>query len=157
MEELSKTQSNTQNKTKHKMSITTIILLVLVGIIAGVLSSMVGIGGGIVIVPCLVFIFGFSQKMAQGTSLAMLLPPIGILGVYLYHKEGNVSWPFALVLILSFVVGSYFGAKWLQNLNTIMVKRIFAIFMIVVSIKYLFFDKPKTTTQKATTETTTTN
>lgn len=111
MEELSKTQSNTQNKTKHKMSITTIILLVLVGIIAGVLSSMVGIGGGIVIVPCLVFIFGFSQKMAQGTSLAMLLPPIGILGVYLYHKEGNVSWPFALVLILSFVVGL---AAWCQ-------------------------------------------
>lgn len=142
-------------KTKHKMSITTILLLILVGIIAGVLSSMVGIGGGIVIVPCLVFMFGFSQKMAQGTSLAMLLPPIGILGVYLYHKQGNVSWPYALVLILSFVVGSYFGAKWVQGINTIMVKRIFAIFMIVVSIKYLFFDKPKNTTSKNTTETST--
>lgn len=140
-------------KTGSKMSITTIILLVIIGIAAGMLSSMVGVGGGLIVVPSLVFIFGFSQKMAQGTSLAMLLPPIGILAVYIYHKQGNVSWPFAVILILSFVLGAYIGAKWVQGINTITVKRVFAVFMIVVSIKYLFFDKPKDITAKPTTET----
>jgi hypothetical protein len=125
------------------MSINDILILIIVGFTAGVLSSMVGIGGGIVIVPALVFIFGLSQKVAQGTSLAMLLPPIGILGVLAYHKSGNIRWDFALVLILAFVVGSFFGGKWVQDLNTITVKRVFAIFMIIVAVKYLFFDKPK--------------
>lgn len=125
------------------MSINTILILLAIGLTAGVLSSMVGIGGGIVVVPALVFLFGISQKTAQGTSLAMLLPPIGLLGVLVYHKSGNIRWDFALLLIASFIVGSYFGAKWLQNLNTITIKRLFAIFMIVVAIKYLFFDKPK--------------
>lgn len=126
-----------------KMTFGTMILLLLIGLVAGMLSSLVGIGGGIIVVPSLVFIFGFSQKMAQGTSLAMLLPPIGILGVYLYHKNGNVNWYYALILVAAFILGSYFGAKWIQGLNSILVKRIFAIFMIIVAIKYLFFDKPK--------------
>lgn len=134
------------------MSINDILILIAVGMCAGLLSSMVGIGGGIVIVPALVFVFGISQKMAQGTSLAMLLPPIGILGVMIYHKAGNIRWDYALILILSFVLGSYFGAKWVQNMNTITVKRIFAIFMIVIAVKYLFFDKPKVSAPKATVE-----
>lgn len=136
------------------MSVNDILLLLMVGFAAGILSSMVGIGGGIVVVPALVFIFGLSQKTAQGTSLAMLLPPIGILGVLLYHKSGDVRWDYALLLIIAFIAGSYFGAKWVQGLNTIMVKRIFAVFMIVVAVKYLFFDKPKNTvTNTAKTET----
>jgi uncharacterized membrane protein YfcA len=125
------------------MSAGTIIILLFVGLLAGILSSMVGIGGGLIIVPALVLIFGFSQKMAQGTSLAMLLPPIGILGVMVYHKQGNVHWSYALILVVSFVLGSYFGAKWIQGLNSLTIKRIFAIFMIVVAVKYLFFEKPK--------------
>jgi len=133
------------------MSINDILILIIVGFTAGVLSSMVGIGGGIVIVPALVFIFGLSQKVAQGTSLAMLLPPIGILGVLAYHKSGNIRWDYALVLILAFVVGSFFGGKWVQDLNTITVKRVFAIFMIIVAVKYLFFDKPKVQEKTTTT------
>jgi uncharacterized protein len=128
-----------------KMSAGTIILLVIIGFAAGILSSMVGIGGGLVIVPALVFIFGFSQKMAQGTSLAMLLPPIGLLAVWEYHKHGNINWTYAVVLILAFIGGSYLGAKWVQSMNTITVKRVFAIFMLLISIKYLFFDKPVNT------------
>jgi len=131
------------------MSTATILILITIGMLAGILSSMVGIGGGIVIVPALVFIFGFSQKMAQGTSLAMLLPPIGILGVMIYHKTGNINWQYAILLILSFIIGSYFGAKWVQNMNTITVKRIFAIFMILIAVKYLFFDKPVNTGKAA--------
>jgi len=132
------------------MSFGTIIILLIIGFAAGILSSMVGIGGGIVIVPSLVFIFGFSQKMAQGTSLAMLLPPIGILGVMVYHKTGNVNWQYALLLIASFVIGSYLGAKWVQGLNTVTVKRVFAVFMILIAIKYLFFDKPVKAGNKGT-------
>lgn len=124
------------------MSIGAILLLLLVGFAAGMLSSMVGIGGGIVIVPSLVFIFGMSQKMAQGTSLALLLLPIGILGVIVYHKSGNVRWDYALIMVVTFVIGSYFGSTFVKNINTINVKRIFAVFMIVMAIKYLFFDKP---------------
>lgn len=126
-----------------KMNVNDILILLLIGFAAGILSSLVGIGGGLVVVPALVLVLGLSQKMAQGTSLAMLLPPIGILGVILYHKSGNVRWDYAILLIIAFVIGSYFGAKWIQQLNTTTVKRIFAIFMIVVAIKYLFFDKPK--------------
>lgn len=131
------------------MSTGTIIILLLVGLLAGLLSSLVGIGGGLVIVPALVFLFGFSQKMAQGTSLAMLLPPIGFLAVYIYHKNGNVQWNYALVLIISFILGSYIGARWVQGLNALTVKRIFAIFMIIVAIKYLFFDKSSSKEQTA--------
>ena len=124
------------------MSIGTIVGLLLIGLAAGILSSMVGIGGGIVVVPALVFLFGLSQKTAQGTSLAMLLPPIGILSVIVYHKAGNIQWNYVWLLVVTFIIGSYVGSKWVQNLNTITVKRVFAIFMIVVAIKYLFFDKP---------------
>ncbi len=130
------------------MSTGTIIILLLVGLAAGILSSMVGIGGGLVVIPALVFILGMDQKMAQGTSLAMLLPPIGILGVLVYQKSGNIHWPYALFLIVSFVIGSYLGARWVQNLNTITVKRLFAIFMILIAIKYLFFDKAAPATKK---------
>lgn len=125
------------------MNIGFILGLCIVGLIAGLLSGMVGIGGGIVVVPALVFFFGFTQKMAQGTSLAMLLPPIGILGVLAYYKSGNIRWDVVLVLILAFLVGSYFGAKFVTKMNDQMVKKIFAVFMIVVAVKYLFFDKPK--------------
>ena len=113
---------------------------------------MVGIGGGIVIVPALVFLLGMDQKMAQGTSLAMLLPPIGILGVLAYYRSGNVKMEYALILCATFIVGSWLGATWVKNLNTITIKRVFAVFMIVVAVKYLFFDKPKTPAAGTSTE-----
>ncbi|MCB9045214.1 MAG: sulfite exporter TauE/SafE family protein [Chitinophagales bacterium] len=118
-----------------------IIGILAIGMLAGFMSSMVGIGGGIVIVPAMVFIFGMSQKMAQGTSLAMLLPPIGILGVINYHKAGLIDMKVAAILCVSFVLGSYLGSKVVLDLDSVVVKRIFAIFMIVVAVKYLFFDK----------------
>jgi uncharacterized protein len=137
------------------MSLSTVLGLLIVGLAAGLLSSMVGIGGGIVVVPALVFVFGLSQKMAQGTSLALMLPPIGIASVIIYAKSGNVKWEYAAFMCVSFVIGSYFGSLWVKNLNTITVKRIFAVFMIVIAVKYLFFDKPKPTTEsKSGTDTT---
>ncbi len=123
------------------MSLTTILLLMLVGLLAGMLSSMVGIGGGVVIVPALVMIFGMSQKMAQGTSLALMLPPIGILAVMNYYKQGYVDFKIAAVICITFIVGSYVGSKLVLGLDTAIVKKIFAVFMIIVALKYLFFDK----------------
>ncbi|WP_276134969.1 sulfite exporter TauE/SafE family protein [Polluticoccus soli] len=126
------------------MSIITIVTLLLIGLAAGMLSSLVGIGGGLVIVPSMVLLLGLNQKMAQGTSLALLMLPLGILAVMVYHKAGNVKWSYALIMAVTFVIGSYFGAKLVQDMNTITVKRIFAVFMIIIGIKYLFFDKPST-------------
>lgn len=123
------------------MSLTTILLLMLVGLLAGMLSSMVGIGGGVVIVPALVMIFGMSQKLAQGTSLALMLPPIGILAVMNYYKQGYVDFKIAAVICITFIVGSYLGSKLVLGLDTAIVKKIFAVFMIIVALKYLFFDK----------------
>ncbi len=118
----------------------TIIILLLVGLVAGMLSSMVGIGGGVVIVPSLVLILGMSQKLAQGTSLAMMLPPIGVLAVMNYYKQGFVDFKIGALLCLTFVIGSYFGSKLVLGLDTALVKKIFAVFLMIIAVKY-FFDK----------------
>lgn len=123
------------------MSATYLIGLLLVGLAAGFMSSMVGIGGGIVIVPALVMMFGMDQTKAQGTSLAMLLPPIGVLGVWEYYKHGKVDLKIAGLLCLAFIIGSFLGGKVVMSLDKTLVKRIFAIFMILVAIKFLI-DKP---------------
>ena len=119
----------------------TILGLLAIGLIAGVMSSMVGIGGGVVIVPSLVIIFAMSQKMAQGTSLVMLLPPIGILAVINYYKAGYVDFKVAGVLCIAFIVGSYLGSKVALNLQESTLKRIFGVFLMALAVKYLFFNK----------------
>ncbi len=123
------------------MSIEYIIGLLIIGLIAGFMSSLVGIGGGIIIVPALVFLFGMNQKLAQGTSLAMLAMPVAFVGAYNYYKEGYADWKTAVILAVTFVVGGYLGSKVSINLDMAIVKKVFAVFMIVVAIKYLFFDK----------------
>jgi uncharacterized membrane protein YfcA len=123
------------------LNIITILGLLVIGLFAGMLSSAVGIGGGIVIVPALVFLFAMSQKMAQGTSLAMLLPPIGLLAVINYYKAGYVDFKVAAILCLAFIAGSYFGSKLAMNLPETAIKKIFGVFLMAVAVKYLFFDK----------------
>lgn len=123
------------------MSTGYIIGLLAVGLVAGFMSSMVGIGGGIIIVPALVFLFGMTQKMAQGTSLAMLSLPVAFIGAFNYYKEGQVNWKIAFLLAATFVIGGYLGSKVVLGLDMAIIKKIFAVFMIVIAIKYLFFDK----------------
>lgn len=115
---------------------TTLILLA-VGLIAGILSGMVGIGGGIVIVPALVYFLGFSQHTAQGTTLAMFLLPIGILGVYNYYKEGYVDIKVALIIAATFIAGSYVGSKIAISIDQAIVKKIFGVIMLLVSVKMI--------------------
>ena len=112
----------------------TIILLV-VGLIAGLLSGLVGIGGGIVIVPVLVYFLGFSQQQAQGTTLFMFLFPIGILGVMNYWKTSNVDWKTAAVIAITFVAGSYYGSKVAISLDQQNIKRVFGAIIILLGIK----------------------
>ena len=132
-------------KQTNDMDIQTILILMLVGIAAGMLSGLVGVGGGIVIVPALVLILGFSQKMAMGTSLGILLLPVGILGVFQYYKQGYVDVRVVLIISFAFLFGSYFGSKIALSLPQETIKKVFAIFMIIIAIKLLFFDKKKTT------------
>lgn len=120
-----------------------IVGLLAIGLLAGFMSSMVGIGGGVIIVPALALLFGMNQKLAQGTSLLMLALPVAAAGAYTYFKNGNVNWQASLLLAATFVIGGYFGGQLANRLDTTLIKRIFAVFMIVVAVKYLFFDKPK--------------
>jgi len=126
-----------------KMEFQFIVILVLIGLFAGFLSGMVGIGGGIIIVPALVFFLGFSQLQAQGTSLAMIMLPVGILGVIQYYKQGYVDFNYVLVIAAGFVLGSFLGSKVTLSIPQDLVKKIFAILLLVVASKMLFFDKPK--------------
>ena len=123
------------------MDVQVILLLLLLGLGAGILSGMVGVGGGIIIVPGLVFLLGFSQKMAQGTSLAVLLLPVGILAVMQYYKSGFVDVRSVGIIAIAFLVGGFFGSKIAIMLPADSVKKIFAILLLLISIKMLFFDK----------------
>jgi hypothetical protein len=123
------------------MSTATIIGLILIGIAAGSLSGMVGIGGGIVVVPSLVFFLAVSQKTAQGTSLAMLMPPIGIFAVINYYKAGYVDVKMASILAAAFIVGSIAGSKFSVGLSEHVIKKVFGGFLLLISMKYLFFSK----------------
>jgi uncharacterized protein len=124
------------------MSFQFILGLVLLGCIAGFLSSMVGIGGGIVIVPALVMGFGLSQHTAQGTTLAMLSLPVALLSAINYHKEGKVNWQFALIISIGFLLGSFFGSKLALGTDEKIIKRFFSVLMIVIACK-LWMDTRK--------------
>jgi hypothetical protein len=125
------------------MDTQTILIIIMVGVAAGLLSGLVGIGGGIIIVPALVYFIGFSQKTAQGTSLALILLPVGILAVMQYYKQGYIDFKIVGLLAIGFLAGGYFGSKIALSLPQDTVKKIFAALMIIVAVKMLFFDKPK--------------
>ncbi len=128
---------------KYNMDIQTILIIILIGIVAGTLSGLVGIGGGIIIVPALVYFIGFSQKTAQGTSLGLILLPVGILGVLQYYRQGHIDVKVVWVLAIGFLIGGYLGSKIALNLSQETVKKIFAVLMIIIALKMLFVDKPK--------------
>ncbi len=125
------------------MTATTFVLLILIGLMAGFLSGLIGIGGGIIIVPALVFLLGFSQKLAQGTSLGILLLPVGILAVMQYYKQGYLNVNYVLVVASAFVVGGFLGSKLALSLDDAKMKKIFAVILLMLAVKMLFFDKSK--------------
>jgi len=121
------------------MTTTTLLILLILGVVTGFLAGMLGIGGGLIVIPALAIIMGMSQQAAQGTSLAMMLPPIGIIAVYNYYKAGHVDIKVALILAVMFLVGSYFGSKMAVKIPQEILKKIFGVFLILVAIKMLFW------------------
>lgn len=115
-----------------------IFFYVLLGVIAGIFSGLIGVGGGVVIVPALVFWFKFSQHLAQGTTLALLVPPIGILAAWTYYKQGYVDLKVAGLICLGFVVGGWFGAKFAIGVSNVLLERIFGVAIIAIGLKMLF-------------------
>jgi uncharacterized membrane protein YfcA len=115
-----------------------ILLYLLLGLIAGMLSGVIGIGGGIIIVPALVFLFGLSQHQAQGTTLALMVPPIGVLAAWTYYKGGYVDLRIAAFICLGFIFGSWFGAKIATNLTNIVLQKIFGIALLLIALKMIF-------------------
>ena len=123
------------------MSIQTIAVLLLVGLLAGMLSGLVGLGGGVIIVPALVYILGFSQHQATGTSLGILLLPAGIFAVINYYKRGYVDVQVVLLIFAGFLLGGWLGSKISTGLDEATLKKVFAVALLLIAGKVLFFDK----------------
>lgn len=118
-----------------------VLLILVVGLAAGVLSGLLGIGGGILVVPALVFLFGMSQQQAQGTTLAMMIPPIGILAALTYYRQGLVDVKAAGLLCAGFFLGGFFGAKVATYVSNQLLEKVFGLFLLLVSLRMLFFSK----------------
>ena len=120
------------------MTIAQILFLLLIGLMGGFISGSLGVGGMIIIVPSLVFFMGLTQHQAQGTSLAMMLLPIGILGVMNYYKAGHVKFSYALIMMGAFVIGAYLGSKISLQIPAKGLKQIFGILLFFVGLKMVF-------------------
>ena len=120
------------------MDITTVIILVVTGLAAGVLGGLVGVGGGIIIIPVLVVILGMSQHMAQGTSLAVMLPPIGLLAAWNYYRAGELNLKYAIIIAAAFLIGGYFGSKIALSIPVENLKKIFGIFVLLMGLHMIF-------------------
>lgn len=115
-----------------------ILLYLLLGLGAGAFSGLVGIGGGTIIVPALVFLFGLSQHQAQGTTLALLVPPIGLLAAWTYYKQGYVDLHIAAIICIGFFIGGLLGAKLANHLSNVALERVFGVALLLISLKMIF-------------------
>jgi hypothetical protein len=112
---------------------------ILLGLVTGIFSGFLGLGGGLILIPALAFFYGLTQHQAQGTSLAVMLPPITILAVLRYYQSGNVKLAMAVFIAAGFIVGGLIGANIVHQLSGAMVKKTFGVVMLVVSIRMIFF------------------
>jgi uncharacterized membrane protein YfcA len=117
-----------------------ITLYILLGLVAGVLGGLLGLGGGIIIIPALIFLFGLTQQQAQGTTLALMVPPIGILAAWVYYKQGYVDLKIAAFVCLGFLIGGLFGAKLATALPTVILQKVFGVALLLTAI-YMIFRK----------------
>lgn len=143
------------NPKSKAMTTQIVIILLAIGLAAGMLGGIVGVGGGIIVVPALVYFLGFSQHTAQGTSLGLIMLPVGVLGFLQYYhacqKEGTpINFLVIGILAISFIAGSYFGSRLSLAIPQALLKKYFAILLIIIAIKMLFFDKDATTAPTTT-------
>lgn len=123
------------------MNVSAILVLVLIGIAAGMLAGLVGVGGGVIIIPALIYFLGFTQKEAQGTSLGILLLPVGILAVMNYYKQGFIDIKVVIIISLAFIVGGFFGSKLALSVSQDTLRKLFGTLLLILAIKMLFIDK----------------
>ena len=120
------------------MNLNDLISLIVIGLSAGIISGALGVGGAIIIVPALVYFFGMTQHQAQGTSLAILLFPIGFLAFWNYYKGGYVNFKFAVIVMIAFFIGGYLGSLFSVNIPAKTLKVIFGVLMLLVGLKMIF-------------------
>jgi len=120
------------------MNLTTILILVIIGLMAGVFGGMFGVGGAIIMIPALVYFLGVDQHTAQGTSVAIMLPPIGLFAAYNYYKAGEVNIWYAVIIAIAFMAGGYFGSLIALKLPENLMKKIFGILLILVALRMIF-------------------
>ena len=118
---------------------TLVLQLLFLGLFTGVFVGMFGIGGGAVMVPAMVLLLGFDQKLASGTSLAAQIMPIGLLGAAVYYQSGNINVKYALLIAIGLAIGCFFGAKFtnLPGISSHLMKNLFGIFLILTGVRYL--------------------
>jgi len=112
-------------------------LYIMLGLMAGVFSGFLGIGGGTILIPVMVYLFGLTQHQAQGTTLALMIPPIGLLAAMRYFQSGNVKINMAIFICLGFFVGGWIGAHFVQGIPDLTLKRIFGTYLLFIAIKML--------------------
>lgn len=112
----------------------------IIGIVAGIAGGLLGIGGAVIIIPALVFLFGFSQETAQGTTLMLMVPPIGLLAALEYYKAGYVNWKAVVFIALFFLIGGWIGAKIAVKTDPAILRKIFALFLVFIAVR-MFFQK----------------
>lgn len=116
-----------------------ILILIVIGLLAGMFSGLLGVGGGVIMIPMMVFALGFTQHEAQGTSLAVLAVPVTLIAAYNYYEAGHVNWKYAAVIAVTFVVGAYFGSKFAIAIDQALLKKIFGCILIIVALRLIFW------------------
>ncbi|MBU1219241.1 sulfite exporter TauE/SafE family protein [Myxococcota bacterium] len=116
----------------------TILLFVAIGVCGGLISGLLGIGGATLMIPALIFFVGYDQKLAQGTTLMLMVPPIGLLAAVEYYRHGFVNMRGAIIMAIFFFIGGYFGAKMAVKMNPVLLRKLFAVFLAIISVRMFF-------------------
>ncbi len=119
------------------MNIGNILILLAIGLSAGIFGGMVGLGGGVIMIPAMIYFLGVSQQAAQGTSLAVMLPPVGLMAVMNYYKAGQMNFKYAAIIAIAFFVGGYFGSKIALSISPEKMKKVFAIGLMLIALNML--------------------
>lgn len=114
-----------------------IILCLGIGLLAGIAGGLFGIGGGTITIPALVYLLGMTQHQAQGTTLALMVPPIGLLAAYKYYQSGNVDLRVAALICIGFFVGGLFGASWVQPISDLALKKMFGAYLFFIAVRMM--------------------
>jgi uncharacterized membrane protein YfcA len=120
-----------------KMTLSLILTLVVIGLLAGFLSGLIGVGGGIIMVPLFLIFLGLTQHQAQGLSLAVLLPPVTFMAVYNYHQAGAIDWRYALIVSCVFIVGGFIGSKVALSIDQQTLKKVFGGILLLIAAKLI--------------------